>query len=229
MDRPDPGPETRRRWAEVDAYLTDTLVHEDAALAQARERARRVGVPAIEVSPTLGAFLNLLVRAGGARRVLEIGTLFGYSTIWLARAVGPEGRVVSLELDPDHAALARRNLAHAGVGERVDVLVGPASSWLESLVADGVEPFDLIFIDADKPNNPRYLAAALRLARPGTVIVGDNVVRDGRVDDPDCDDPGVVGTRRFLADLGADDRLDATALQVVGGKGWDGFSVAVVR
>ncbi len=218
----------RRRWAEVDDYLVSTLVGEDDVLADVRAAGRAAGLPPIEVAPNQGKLLALLCTMTGARRVLELGTLAGYSAVWLARAVGPEGRVTTLELDPAHAAVARENLARAGIAHRVDVVVGPAAESLRALADAGTEPFDLVFVDADKPNNARYLEAAVTLSRPGTVIVVDNVVRGGAVADPDDGSAAVVGSREVLALLGAHPRLDATALQTVGSKGWDGFAVAVV-
>lgn len=215
-------------WQVVDGYLVDTLVGEDEALRAARDSARRAGLPPAEVAPNQGKFLGLIAAMIGARRVLEFGTLFGYSTIWLARAVGADGTVVTFEVDEGYAALARENLARAAVAERVDVVVGPAVESAAALVAAQTEPFDQVFIDADKPNNPRYLAAALLLTRPGSVIIADNVVRDGRAADPTSTDDRVLGVRQFLADTAAEPRLDATAIQTVGSKGWDGFSIAVV-
>lgn len=219
---------TRRSWARVDDYLVATLVGEDEAMDAAREAGRAAGLPPIEVAPNQGKLLALLCTLTGARRVLELGTLAGYSALWFARAVGPEGHVTTLELDPAHAAVARENLARAGVGHRVEVVVGPAADSLRALVAAGTEPFDLVFVDADKPNNPHYVETALALSRPGTVIVVDNVVRGGAVADPDDDSPAVVGSREVLALLGSHPRLEATALQTVGSKGWDGFALAVV-
>ena len=205
-------------WTTVDRYLSDTLISEDQALREARRATRDSTMPGAEVTPAQGAFLALLARMTAARRVLEIGTLTGYSTIWLARAAG---HVTTLELDRGNAERARRHLAAAGVAERVELLVGPAAESLARL--DG--PFDLVFIDADKPGNPVYLREALRLSRPGTVIVADNVVREGRVAHPESDDPRVRGVRRFFEMVAADPRLEATALQTVGAKGWDGFAL----
>lgn len=216
-------------WGEVDDYLAGELVAEDEALAAARELGRERGLPTIEVAPNQGAFLALVAQMVRARRVLELGTLAGYSTIWLARAVGPEGRVTTVELDPRHAEVARENLDRAGVGERVEIAVGPALDVLAGLVEAGPEPYDLVFIDADKVNMAAYLELALRLTRSGSVVVGDNVVRRGGVVDPSSDDPSVRGARAFLRALGSDPRLDATALQTVGSKGWDGFAIARVR
>jgi len=218
----------RRRWAEVDAVLVAAVVGEDETLAAVRAAGRAAGLPPIEVAPNQGKLLALLCAMTRARRVLEIGTLAGYSALWFARAVGPEGHVTTLELDPRHAAVARENLARAGIGHRVEVVVGPATETLRALVDAGTEPFDLVLIDADKPNNPRYLEEAVALSRPGTVIVVDNVVRGGAVADPADESPAVVGSREVLALLGAHPRLDATALQTVGSKGWDGFALAVV-
>jgi len=218
-----------QRWDEVDAHLVRELVTEDEALVAARESAREHGLPPIEVTPNQGAFLGLVVQIAGARRVLELGTLAGYSTIWLARAVGADGQVVTVELDPRHARVAQGNLERAGVAGRVDVEVGVALDILSRLADQGGEPFDMVFLDADKANMPAYLELALRLVRPGGVIVGDNVVRGGRVADLSTTDPDVRGVQGFLHALGTDPRLDATALQTVGSKGWDGFAVARVR
>jgi len=202
----------------VDHYLSATLISEDEALRAARRATRDSTMPGAEVTPAQGAFLALIARLAGARRVLEIGTLTGYSTIWLARATE---HVTTLELDPGNAETARRHLAAAGVADRVELLVGPAAESMARL--DG--PFDLVFIDADKPGNPAYLREALRLSRPGTVILADNVVRDGHVADPASSDPRVLGVRRFFEMVAADPRLEATALQTVGAKGWDGFAL----
>lgn len=216
-------------WQAVDDYLVTELVHEDANLVAARTSSRHAGQPAIEVSPNQGKLLALLAELSGARRVLEIGTLGGYSAIWLARAVGGDGRVITLEIDPVRAGIARKNLIRAGVDDRVDVVEGPAERTLLSMIDDAVDPFDLVFIDADKPSNPRYLELVLRLVHPGSVIVGDNVVRGGAVVGSDPDDPDVAGIRAFLHDIGANPALSATALQTVGSKGWDGFSIAIVH
>ena len=212
-------------WRRVDDYIRDRLIPADPALDAAQTAAAAAGLPAIEVSPTQGKLLQLLARIAGARRILEIGTLAGYSTIWLARGLAPGGRLVTLEADPHHAAVARSNLAAAGLADVVEVREGPA---LDSLL--GLEgPFDLVFIDADKRNNPNYLDWALRLSRPGTVIVCDNVVRRGRITDPENAEGDVTGTRALFDRMAAEPRLDATALQTVGAKGWDGFVLAVVR
>jgi predicted O-methyltransferase YrrM len=213
------------RWSEVDDYYGALLIGDDPALDAALEANAASGLPPIDVSPAQGKMLHLLARAIGARRILEVGTLGGYSTIWLARAVQPEGTVVSCELDPRHAEVARTNLARAGLADTVEVRVGPALQTLEGLTG----PFDLAFVDADKASNAEYFAHALRLSRPGGVIVVDNVVRGGRVLDADGDDAAVAGTRRFAAALAAEERVDATVIQTVGSKGHDGFALAVVR
>ncbi|MBF4477384.1 O-methyltransferase [Rhodococcus rhodochrous] len=213
-------------WSATDHYLTDVLIGDDPALTSALEANAAAELPPIDVSAPQGKFLHLLARIRGARRVLEIGTLGGYSTIWLARAVGESGRVVTLEYEPKHAEVARANLDRAGVGDRVDIRVGPALDSLPGLVDE--DPFDLVFIDADKENNSNYVRAALGLSQPGTVIVVDNVVRAGAVVDPDSDDKRVRASRDVLELLAREPRLDATALQTVGTKGWDGFALAVV-
>jgi predicted O-methyltransferase YrrM len=218
----------RNDWQAVDAALAQWLIPPDPALDAALAANAAAGLPAIDVSPLQGRFLQLLARLMGARRVLEIGTLGGYSTIHLARAVGDGGKVVSLEIDPHHAGVAAANLARAGLAGRVDIRVGPAAETLAALAAEGGAPFDLIFIDADKLGYPVYLQASLKLARPGAVIVGDNVVRAGKVLDGASDDPNVAGVRAFLDMMGGEPRLAATAIQTVGAKGWDGFALAVV-
>lgn len=213
-----------RVWHEVDEYVTELLVRPDPALDAALAANRAAGLPPIDVTPAQGKLLYLLARAVGASDVLEIGTLGGYSTIWLARALPAGGRVVTLERDPRHAAVATDNLARAGVADVVEIVVGPALDTLPTL--DG--PFDLVFVDADKPSNAEYLAHALRLSRPGALIVVDNVVRGGRVVDPTDDDPSVVGSRRLTEALAAEPRLSATEVQTVGSKGYDGFALALV-
>lgn len=215
-------------WSAVDDYLEATLVPEDDDLQHVLAACDAAGLPAIAVSTMLGKWLSLLVRLRGAKRVLEVGTLGGYSTLWLARALPADGRVVTLELDPTHARVARENFERAGLADRIELREGPARESLDALRAEGVEPFDLVFVDADKPNNPHYLEAALALTRAGSVIVLDNVVREGRVIDATSDDAGVRGTRAALAMVGAHPRLDATALQTVGPKGYDGVLVALV-
>ncbi|GAA2549312.1 O-methyltransferase [Mycolicibacterium diernhoferi] len=210
--------------AAVDRLFDELLHTEDEALRAARESTGPAGMPAIEVSPQHGHLLSLLARISGARRVLEIGTLAGYSTICLARGTGPDGRVVTCEYEPRHAEVARVNLVRAGLGDRVEVIVGAALDTLATL--DG--PFDMFFIDADKENNPAYVEAAIGLAAPGALIVVDNVTRNGRVLDPAPDDLQATAVRDTLAMMGEHPRLDTAAIQTVGVKGWDGFAVAVV-
>jgi predicted O-methyltransferase YrrM len=214
-------------WSDVDRYLVDLLIPVDPELEAAARDSAAEGLPPISVPPTQGKLLHLIARISGARRILEIGTLGGYSTIWLARALPPDSRLTTLEADPHHAEVARRNIARAGLADVVDIRIGPALETLPTLADEA--PFDLVFIDADKPNNPEYHAWSLRLSRPGTVIIGDNVVRNGAVLDTDSTDPGVVGTRRYLELVGAEPRLTATAVQTVGAKGYDGFTLAVVE
>ncbi len=212
--------------AAVDAYLVERLLAPDPALAAALAANATAGLPAIDVSAAQGRMLHLFARMTGARRILEVGTLGGYSTIWLARALPANGRLVTCEIDPHHAATARANLDRAGVGDRVEIRVGPAVDTLAAMVAGGEGGFDLVFIDADKPNNVAYLHAALTLARPGATIVVDNVVRSGRVADSGSTDPSVVGSRALFDAVAAEPRLTATAIQTVGAKGWDGFLLA---
>jgi predicted O-methyltransferase YrrM len=215
-------------WTKVDEYLGNLLSPADEGLEAALLANEKAGLPPIDVSRLLGKFLNLLVRISGARRVLEIGTLGGYSTIWLARALPEGGRIVSLESDPHHAGVATMNLHNAGVLDRVDMFIGRAIDCLPILEASGDGPFDLIFIDADKESYAEYLDWALKLSHPGTVIIADNIVRDGKVVEPDSTDPRIQGVRRFNEKLAAEPRLSATALQTVGPKGYDGFALAVV-
>jgi len=215
-------------WTQVDAYFGDLLAPTDAQLDAALAANRSAGLPPIDVSRLQGKFLSLLVHISGARRVLEIGTLGGYSTIWIARALPEGGRVVTLELNPKHAEVAQANWQNAGVADRIELHVGKALDSLQSLVDAGTTPFDLIFIDADKSSIPAYLDWSLKLARPGTVIVTDNVVRDGKVLQPDSGDADVDGVRRFAEIVANEPRLSATVLQTVGSKGYDGFAIAVV-
>ena len=221
--------ESEKLWRDVDEYFVRELCPEDDALTAARTSSRDAGLPDHEVAANQGQLLALICQMIGARRVLEFGTLAGYSTIWLARAVGAEGRVTTLEVDETAARVSRENFERAGVADRIDLLLGPATESSAGLVRDGVEPYDLVFIDADKANNLAYLEAALALTRPGSVIVGDNVVRNGAVVDAASEDPRVQGSRSLIEAIGRDDRLDATALQTVGSKGWDGFVLARVR
>ncbi|GAA4188501.1 O-methyltransferase [Microbacterium oryzae] len=216
---------TRDTWAAVDRYLAETLVGHDPALEAALAAQERAELRPIEVAPVAGKLLHLLVRISRARRVLEIGTLAGYSAIWMARALPEGGRLISIEAEPDNAALARRNIDAAEVGDRVQILEGRAADVLPTL--DASEPFDLVFIDADKESNTVYLDWAARLAPVGAVIVVDNVVRDGRVADLGDEDAQIAGVRAGLEMLRDDPRFDATALQTVGVKGWDGLAIAV--
>ena len=213
-------------WTAVDRYLDDTLSISDPVLAAALATSKAAGLPEIAVAPNQGRLLNLLARAQGARAILEIGTLGGYSTIWLARALPAGGRLVTLELNPKHAEVARENLARAGVAALVDVRVGPALGSLATLVAQRAGPFDLVFVDADKASLPEYFHWALELGRPGSLLVFDNTVRDGAVLDANSTDPSVRGTRRLHEALAAEKRVTATAIQTVGTKGYDGFTLA---
>lgn len=215
-----------RGWEAVDAYIAERLVGDDPALAAALEANAAAGLPAIDVSPAQGKLLHLLVRLSGARRVLEIGTLGGYSTIWMARALPEDGKIVTLEIDPRHARVAGENIARAGLADRVEIHVGAALDLLAAL--DDAERFDFAFIDADKENNARYLREAARLSRPGAAIIIDNVVRDGRVIESASGDPAIEGTRALFDALAGEAGLDATAIQTVGVKGWDGFALAIV-
>lgn len=211
-------------WLEVENFLSETVVKADPALIEAVESAARAGMPAIEVAPTAGKFLMLLARIAGAKRVLEIGTLAGYSTIWLARGIPAEGQIISCEFSPEHAAVARQNIDRAGVGEKVEILVGPALETLAELSG----PFDLVFIDADKGNNVNYLRRALELSRPGTVIVVDNVVWEGTFLAPDAS-VDALAIRETLEFLGSSESFEATAIATANSKGWDGFAIAVVQ
>ncbi len=211
---------------DVDAFLDSTVVGDDPALSAALQASNAAGLPPIAVSTQQGKFLSLLAGAIQARRILEIGTLGGFSTIWLARGAGPQGRVVTLEYEPRHAEVARANLQQAGLADRVDVIVGAALDTLPTL--DG-GPFDLVFIDADKENNVAYLQWAVRLARPGSVIVVDNVIRDGQIVAPEPDDARVRATRQTLQVMGSHPALDTAVIQTVGAKHWDGFALALVR
>ncbi|THD74310.1 MAG: O-methyltransferase [Phenylobacterium sp.] len=210
-------------YTAVDAYLTEVLLAPDPVLDQALAAARAAGLPAIDVAPNQGKLLHLMAQMVGARRILEIGTLGGYSTIWLGRALPADGELITLEYAPKHAEVARRNLALAGLSDRVEVKVGAAIDTLPTLTG----PFDFVFIDADKPSNPDYFTWALKLSRPGSVIVVDNVVRSGAVADPKGD-AAVQGIRRMNAMIAAEPRVSATAVQTVGSKGWDGFCLVRV-
>jgi predicted O-methyltransferase YrrM len=218
---------TEELWTAVDRYFNELLVSADPALDEALAVSAAAELPAINVSPVQGKLLHLLARSIGARNVLEIGTLGAYSTIWLARALPDGGRVISLEADPRHAEVARANIARAGLDDRVEVRLGMALDLLPGLT-ERPEPFDFIFIDADKPNNAAYFDWALRLSRVGAIIIVDNVVRGGDVIAAANDSPTVQGVRRFMERLAAEPRVSATAIQTVGSKGYDGFAIALV-
>jgi predicted O-methyltransferase YrrM len=215
-------------WNAVDQYVNDQLLPPDPALSAALQASAAAGLPQINVSPSQGKLLQLLAQVQGARSILEIGTLGGYSTIWLAGALSRDGRLISLEADPKHVDVARANVARAGLADIVEIRFGRALDTLPQLVAENRGPFDLIFIDADKPGYPDYLAWALKLSRRGSLIIADNVVRGGAVVDSASTDPGVQGVRRFIEMLAAEPRVNATAIQTVGSKGYDGFAIALV-
>lgn len=219
---------SEQQWNAVDAYLTDLLVPEDDALRSAVAASDAAGLPQIAVAPIQGKLLHLLALTQGATRILEIGTLGGYSTIWLGRALPADGQLVSLEYSAAHADVARANLARAGLDKNVEVRVGPALDSLAALEAEGTAPFDFFFIDADKANNPHYVEWAVKLSRPGSVIVVDNVVRGGSVLDATSEDPAIVGTRRMFEVVSEHPRLTATAVQTVGARGYDGLLLARV-
>ena len=216
------------QWTAVDQYFSERLLPSDPTLESALESSVTAGLPAISVSPNQGKFLQMLAQIVGARSILEIGTLGGYSTIWLARGLRAKGRVITLELDPKHAEVAQHNISRAGLEDVVELRIGNALETLPQLSAERRGPFDLIFIDADKENIPAYFEWALKLSRLGTLIVVDNVVRDGAVIDPDSSDPRVHGVRRFIEQLGAESRASGTVIQTVGIKGYDGFAIVRV-
>ncbi|HEX4312126.1 MAG TPA: O-methyltransferase [Acidobacteriaceae bacterium] len=215
-------------WTEVDRYVEGLLIPSDAVLDAALRASAEAGLPEIAVTPSQGKLLYLLAKMQGARRVLEIGTLGGYSTIWMARALPPDGRLVTLEAEKKHAAVARKNIARAGLSEVVDLRLGPALRTLPELAAENGAVFDFAFIDADKENTADYFAWALRMSHAGTAIVVDNVVREGNVVDGETSDPGVQGIRRFNEALAIEPRVSATTIQTVGSKGYDGFTLALV-
>jgi predicted O-methyltransferase YrrM len=216
------------QWSAVDAYITERLVGADPALAAALAANAAAGLPAIDVSAPQGKLLHLLARAIGARKILEVGALGGYSTIFLARALAEGGKITTLELEQKHADIAAANLEQAGLRERVEIRVGPALDTLPKLESEGAGPFDLSFIDADKPNNANYFRAALKLSRPGGLIIVDNVVREGTVLDAEGD-AFARGARDLFDAMAAEPRVTATAIQTVGSKGWDGFAIAIVN
>jgi predicted O-methyltransferase YrrM len=216
------------QWSAVDSYIADLFLAPDPALEAALASSATAGLPAISVSPTQGKLLHVLARVQGARRILEIGTLGGYSTIWLARALPADGRLISLEIDPRHAEVAQTNLDRAGLSSAVEIRLGPALDTLPKLVTEGRGPFDLIFIDADKPGYADYLKWSLRLARKGTLIIADNVVRKGAVADPESTDENVQGIWKFNEALAAEKRVTTTVMQTVGSKGYDGLALILV-
>ncbi len=218
-----------KKWSDVDGYFSRLLAPEDDLLKLALDENAKAGMPAHDVSASQGKMLALFIAMTGASRVLEIGTLGGYSTIWVARALPEGGRLTTIEANERHAAVARSNIERAGLFDRVDLHVGAALDVLPNIEREIDTPFDLIFIDADKPNNPNYLEWSLKLSRPGTVIIADNVVRGGAVADPDSEDANVRGVRAFLSMVAKNPRLDATAIQTVGEKGWDGFALIRVK
>ena len=215
-------------WTEVDQYFSDRLIPGDPILESALEASLAAGLPEIAVSPNQGKLLQILAQITGARSILEIGTLGGYSTIWLARALPAGGRLITLELDPRHAEVAKANVSRAGLKDLVDVRIGDALKTLPKIAAERRGPFDLIFIDADKEHIPEYFDWALKLSRAGTLIIVDNVVRDGGVIDPDSTDPRIQGVRRFVEQLRATPGVSGTAIQTVGIKGYDGFAIILV-
>jgi len=217
-----------QQWTAVDRYITDLLVPADPALDAALAASAAGGLPAINVAPNQGKFLAMLAQLQKARSILEIGTLGGYSTIWLARALPAGGRLVTLEADPAHAKVARANIENAGLAGVVDLRLGPALETLPQLAAEGLGPFDFIFIDADKPAYPEYFEWAMKLSKRGSLIIADNIVRKGAVIEPNHEDPRVHGVRRFNELVAAEPRVSATAIQTVGSKGYDGFVMAMV-
>jgi predicted O-methyltransferase YrrM len=218
---------TQRVWTDVDDYISGLLIGADPVLDGTQAAGDKAGLPQISVAPNQGKMLNLLARVHGARKILEIGTLAGYSTIWLARALPADGKLITLEYDPRHAEVATANIAAAGLADRVEVKVGAALDTLPTVADDG--PFDLFFIDADKVNNPKYFQWALDHSRPGSVIIVDNVVRSGLVLDATSTDPSVVGTRELFSALANEPRVSATVVQTVGEKGYDGFALVLVE
>lgn len=216
------------QWTAVDAYLDATLVREDEALRAAVRDSAAAGLPSIAVTPSQGKFLHQFALMVGARRILEVGTLGGYSAIWMARALPPDGKLVTLEIEAKHAEVAQKNFVRAGVADRVEIRRGPALETLPRIAADDQGPFDLAFIDADKESNPEYFDWALRLSRRGSLIVIDNVVRNGTVLEDDSRDPSVLGVRRLIERMVREPRVSTTAIQTVGAKGWDGLAFALV-
>jgi predicted O-methyltransferase YrrM len=216
-------------WTAVERYVVDSVIGSDALLDEVLRANAAAGLPSIDVAPNEGKLLYLLAKIRGAKRILEIGTLGGYSTIWLARSLLAEGRLLTLEVSAKHAEVAAKNIDRAGFSAKVEIRLGPAAESLAKLHEAGAAPFDFIFIDADKPSNPKYLEWALKLSRPGTVIVVDNVIREGEIVDAASKDASVQGVRQLFAMIKTESRIDATALQTVGSKGYDGFVMGVVK
>ncbi len=219
----------QKTWGEVEAYFNQLFFPHDPILDEAIEASNKAGLPEIAVEPSLGKFLMLMVQIQGAKTILEIGTLGGYSTIWLARGLPKDGRLITLEAVPEHAQVARQNIALAGLGSMVDVRVGNALDTLPELLDDPASPFDFVFLDADKPNNPNYFEWSLKLSRPGSIIIADNVVRRGTVVEANSNDPSTIGVRQFNEMVANEPRVSATALQTVSGKGYDGFVILRVN
>jgi predicted O-methyltransferase YrrM len=217
------------QWVAVERYIVDSLLSADPVLDQALQRSESAGLPPIAVSPNQGKLLHLLARLQGASKILELGTLGGYSTIWLARALPATGQLITVEANPAYAEVAAANIAAASVGERIELRVGDALEELAEMQAQRAGPFDLLFIDADKQRIPEYFTAALSLSRIGSLIVVDNVVRRAAIVDPDSEDPGVLGIRRFYELAAGEPRVSSTAIQTVGSKGYDGFAIALVE
>ncbi len=219
----------QKMFKAVDQYISDLFNPEDEALNAAELSHKQEGIPHINVSPNLGKFLYLLAKLINAKKILELGTLAGYSTIWLAKALPENGRVISLEVDPHHADIARKNISRAGLSNKIEIRVGKAIELLPAMVSENAGPFDMIFIDADKPPYTEYFEWSLKLSRPGTLIIADNVIRDGKVLNPDQEDPMVQGAQRFNKSLAANSRVDATILQTIGVKEYDGMAIAIVK
>ncbi len=217
------------KWKNVDDFLLQTVIRQDNALLHALQTSRENNLPEWEVSPEQGQFLYILAKMKGAKRILELGTLGGYSTIWLGYALPEEGKIVSLEFNHDYAKIAKENIAYANLEDKVTIIEGSAADIMQDLINHNEEPFDMIFIDADKPNNPLYLELALKLSKKGTVIFGDNVVREGQLADSGSNDPKVQGVRKYMSDLGNLQNVITTGIQTVGCKGYDGFSLSIVE
>lgn len=219
----------KQTWEQVDEYITDLLCPNDAILDDVLTANKKADLPEIDVTANQGKLLQLLVQMKGAKRILEIGTLGAYSTLWMARGLPADGKVITLELDPHHADVAQANIAHAGLEHMIEVRTGDALGQLAMMAEEKVEPFDLIFIDADKPNNPHYLNWALQFSRPGTVIIGDNVIREGEIINKHSTDPRIQGVRKFYEMIAGNPKISATAIQTVGSKGYDGFMMGIVK